>query len=252
LPDGGFGSMTERVLTWEGCLNVRDLGGHVTEEGDETRFGAVVRADSVRHLTPAGWQALVDYGVRTIVDLRRHDELERDPPLDVPVDVVHVPIDDDYRDEVAAVWRQEGDHVQSVYDAYVRMLELLAPNFARAVETVADAPEGAVVVHCFAGKDRTGLTCAMLLRLVGVSVDDIADDYGLSANNLRAIIHPWADAAGDERERELRMRIGSSPPQVMHDVLAELERRHAGVRGYLLEAGAAPDALERVRARLKG
>jgi protein-tyrosine phosphatase len=163
-----------------------------------------------------------------------------------------VPIDDGYHDELDAVWRQEGDHVRSVYDAYVRMLELLAPNFARAVETVADAPEGGVVVHCFAGKDRTGLTCALLLRVAGVGVDDIADDYGLSRDNLRALIDPWAAAADDERERALRLRIGSSPPQVMHDVLAELERRHGEVEGYLREAGVGEATLERVRSRLLG
>ena len=99
--------MTERVLSWEGCLNVRDLGGHVAGDGRTTTFSAVVRADSVRHLTPAGWDSLVDYGVRTIVDLRRHDELERDPPLDAPVEIVHVPIDDGYYHELQNVWRQE-------------------------------------------------------------------------------------------------------------------------------------------------
>jgi len=244
--------VTERILSWDGCLNVRDLGGHVGEDGRTTRFGAVVRADSVRHLTEAGWDSIVDYGVRTIVDLRRHDELERDPPLDAPVEIVHVPIDDGYYEELQNVWRQEAGDESSIYDTYVRMLELLAPNFARAIETIADAPEGAVVVHCFAGKDRTGLTCAMLLRLAGVSVDDIADDYGLSADNIRAIIDPWADAARDETERKLRLRIGSSPPQVMRDVLAELERRHGGVRGYLLESGVGEDTLERIRTRLLG
>lgn len=243
--------MTERVLSWEGCLNVRDLGGHVAGDGRMTRFGAVVRADSVRHLTEAGWDALVDYGVRTIVDLRRHDELERDPPLDVPVDVVHVPIDDPpYYDELQASWRQEGDHEAGVYATYVRMTELLAPNFGRAVMTVADAPPGGVVVHCFAGKDRTGLTCAMLLRAVGVSIEDIADDYTLSEGNIRAIIDPWAEAARDDRERALRLRIGSSPRQVMVDALTELERRHGDVPGYLRHAGVSREALDRVRGRL--
>jgi protein-tyrosine phosphatase len=188
--------------------------------------------------------------VSTIIDLRRHDELERDPPLDVPVDVVHVPLEDGYYDELQVLWRREGHDERSVYHTYVRMLELLAPNFARAVETVADAPEGGVVVHCFAGKDRTGLTCAMLLRLVGVSAEDIAADYGLSADNIRSIIDPWANSAPDDAERRLRLRIGSSPPQVMRDVLADLERRHGGVRGYLLEAGVSEDALERIRSRL--
>ncbi len=244
--------MTERVLSWDGCLNVRDLGGHATDDGRSTRFGAVVRADSVRHLTEAGWQALVDYGVRTIVDLRRHDELERDPPLDAPVDIVHVPIDDGYWAELQSTWRQEGDHDAGVYATYVRMTELLAPNFARAVRTVAEAPVGGVVVHCFAGKDRTGLVCAMLLRTVGVSIEDIADDYTLSAGNIRPLIDPWADAAHDDEERALRLRIGSSPRQVIVDTLAELERRHGDIPGYLRDAGVEPGTLDLVRTRLLG
>jgi hypothetical protein len=244
--------VTERVLSWDGCLNVRDLGGHVTEDGQTTAFGAVVRADSVRHLTERGWDQLVDYGVRTIVDLRRHDELERDPPLDVPVEVVHVPIDDGHWADLQETWRQQGDHDAGVYATYVRMTELLAANFGRAVETVADAPEGGVVVHCFAGKDRTGLTCAMLLRSVGVSIEDIADDYTLSEGNIRPLIDPWADAAPDDEERALRLRIGSSPRQVMVDTLTELERRHGDIAGYLREAGVSADALARVRERLVG
>jgi hypothetical protein len=212
-----------------------------------------VRADSVRHLTESGWDALVDYGIRTIVDLRRHDELERDPPLDVPVDVVHVPLEtpDDW-EIVHSVWRQEGEHEESIRAAYVLKTERLAGRFATAVETIANAPKGGVVVHCFAGKDRTGLTCAMLLRLAGVGIDDIAADYGLSGDNIRSIIDPWADAAPNERERELRLRIGASPPQVMADVLVELEQRHGTVRDYLLGAGADPETLDRARDRLLG
>src|SRR5207253_11222368 len=122
------------------------------------------------------------------------------------VDVVHVPLDDWYQHELDKVWRQKGDHVRSVYDAYVRMLELLASNFARAIETVADAPDGCVVVHCFAGKDRTGLTCAMLLRLAGVGAEDIAEDYGLSAGYLRPMMDPSAPSAPAERARALRVR----------------------------------------------
>jgi hypothetical protein len=80
-----------RELAWEGCLNVRDLGGLPTEDGGETRYGRVVRADSVRQLTDAGWQAVADYGVRTVVDLRGDYELRDDPPGELPFEVVHVP-----------------------------------------------------------------------------------------------------------------------------------------------------------------
>lgn len=244
--------MTERVLAWDGCLNVRDLGGHPTGDGDTTRFGAVVRADSVQHLTHAGRQALLDYGVRTIVDLRRPDERERDVPLELPVDLVHVPIDDWRQDEIHRVWREGDDDDAGIRAAYGVMTESLAANFAQAVEAVADAAEGGVVVHCFAGKDRTGLTCAMLLRLAGVGIEEIAADYGLSGGNIRSIIGPWADSAPDERERALRLRIGSSPPRVMADVLTGLEERHGSVHAYLLGAGASADALEQARERLLG
>lgn len=207
----------------------------------------------MRHLTSAGWRAVVDYGVRTIVDLRRHDELARDAPLEPPVAIVHVPLETpEDEEDIRRVWRQEGDDEAGVRAAYVLQTERLAGNFARAVETVAEAPEGGVVVHCFAGKDRTGLVCAMLLRIAGVGIDDIAADYGLSGGNIRSIIEPWAASAPDETERRLRLRIGSSPPQVMADVLAELEQRHGDVGGYLLAAGASPDALDRARARLLG
>ena len=218
-----------------------------------TRFGAVVRADSVRQLTGAGWAALVDYGVRTIVDLRRHDELAEDPPGEAPVSVVHVPLSGaDENHAVQGVWRAPGEGHVAIRDAYVLMLERLGPRFARAVDAVGAAPAGCVVVHCYAGKDRTGLVCAMLLRMAGVSLEDIAADYALSGDNIRPLIDPWADAAMDEEERALRLRIGSSPPEVMREVLAELERNHGSVREYLLAEGASGHGLEQARERLFG
>ncbi len=62
--------MRTRELVWDGCVNVRDLGGLPTEDGRVTRFGAVVRADNVRRLSDAGWEALAGYGIRRIIDLR--------------------------------------------------------------------------------------------------------------------------------------------------------------------------------------
>ena len=81
---------------------MRDLGGHPTEDGGETRFGAVVRADSVRQLSDEGWQALVDHGVRTVIALRGDHERAEDPPADVPVEVVHVP----FMEASAAEWEE--------------------------------------------------------------------------------------------------------------------------------------------------
>jgi hypothetical protein len=92
-----------RDLAWDGCLNVRDLGGLPTEDGATTRFGSVIRADSVGLLTSDGWQALLDTGVTRIVDLRGQVEIDDDPPRGVDVEVVHVPVLDHF-DE--AMWEE--------------------------------------------------------------------------------------------------------------------------------------------------
>jgi protein-tyrosine phosphatase len=238
--------VTERRLEWEGCVNVRDLGGHRTADGRVTAFGSVVRADVIRGLSDAGWEALVSHGVRTVVDLRYHSEVEADPPREVPVDIVHVPLLDE-RDEAAMA---AIDSWMTTAGAYLEMLERFPPNFAQAVTTIGRAPEGGVLVHCHGGKDRTGLVVALLLALAGVPPEDIAADYGLSAVNLTRLTEEWVAAAVDDGERDRRRRISRGDPQAMLDVLAELEARYGSVRSYLLAAGAREDDLEGAVARL--
>jgi protein-tyrosine phosphatase len=129
---------------------------------------------------------------------------------------------------------------------------LLQPErFAEAVEAVADAPEGAVVVHCAGGKDRTGLVTALLLRLAGVGIAEIAADYALSGANLRERALPWIEEAETEEEQRRRERISVTPAESMTGVLEELQRRYGGVAGYLRAGGASDEVLERARARLR-
>jgi protein tyrosine/serine phosphatase len=238
--------VTERRLHWDGCVNVRDLGGHPTGDGTPTAFRAVVRADSIRKLSDEGWDSLVEYGVRTVVDLRFPVELEADPPRDVPVDVVHVPlIDPDDEEARAAV-----DAWPTTEGAYLEILERFRPNFARAIRAIAQAPEGGVLVHCMGGKDRTGLVVALLLTLAGVPREEIANDYGLSARNLASLSAEWIAQAVDEMEREWRSRVVRGEPQAMLDVLTELELRYGSVKAYLLAGGASQEDIERARARL--
>jgi len=245
----------ERRLDWDGCLNVRDLGGHLTEDGGETRTGAVVRADSVRRLTDAGWQSLMEYGIRRIVDLRLASELEEDAPGEAPVEVVHVSFLEhvplDRQIEIFQRWIDAPDDVSATRDGYLEMLDSYRKNVADAVAAVAGAPEGGVLIHCMGGKDRTGLLAALLLRLAGVPVADIAADYGLSADNIKPLWQQWVEDAGDENERELRRRLSASPSEAMVQVLETLERERGSVRAYLLDAGVSEDDLDHALARLR-
>jgi protein tyrosine/serine phosphatase len=246
-----------RDLDWEGCLNVRDLGGHPTRGGGETRYGAVVRADSVRQLTKAGWQAALDYGIRTVVDLRGDHELAADPPDELPVAVLHAPFmeanEEDWRSveaELQAILARSLEPAALTRSFYLTFLEHFSENAAAGVRAVARAAEGGVVVHCVGGKDRTGLLCAFLLDLAGVDRAEIAADYALSEARLRPRHEAWLESAETEAERERIHRIAVTPPEAMLGVLEELERRYGGVEGYLRNAGLSEEELELAAARL--
>jgi protein tyrosine/serine phosphatase len=244
-----------RTLHWDGCVNVRDLGGLPTEDGSVTRHGAVVRSDNVRRLTDAGWQALAEHGVRTVVDLRWAEELAEDPPREVPIDVVHVSLfgnlDQGYYDDLGERLSGLTDPADLTRESYLEFLERYRDNLVRAVTAVARAARGGVVVHCAAGKDRTGLVSALLLRLAGVGVDEIAADYGESEANLEALTVAWQTEARDDEERARRQTLYGTPREAMAGVLAELERRYGSVRAYLLAGGAAADDLDAAAARLR-
>jgi protein-tyrosine phosphatase len=242
-----------RNLAWDGLLNARDLGGHPTEDGGETRWGSIVRADSVRLLSEEGWRAVVDYGVRTIVDLRSNEELAEDPPAELPIEATHVSFFDsrpDIFEQVEEASARAATHAEATRDVYLIFLEHFRTNVAAAIRAVANAPEGAVVVHCHGGKDRTGLVSAFLLRLAGVSIEDIATDYSLSEERLRTRHEEWFAEAADEAELERLHRISKTPASSMVDVLEELERRYGSIAGYLRAGGATDEELERARSRL--
>jgi protein-tyrosine phosphatase len=241
-------------LAWEGCLNVRDLGGLPTEDGRRTRLGGVVRSDNVRRLTEEGWRALGDHGVQRIVDLRFPEELAEDQPHDVEIDVVHVSVlgegfDPDYVKELDAHLASVDDVADHYAWSYVDFLERYRERFGEVFVAIADA-EGTVVVHCVAGKDRTGLVSAILLRLAGVDHETIGADYAVTADNLRPRWETWLREARDEEERAKLEKLAQTPAGAMTRVMGEIERRYGDVAAYLRAAGLTDDQVGRLRERL--
>lgn len=248
-----------RTLVWDGCVNVRDLGGIPTEDGGATRTGSVIRSDNIGGLTPDGWRALARHGVVRIVDLRWPEERAQDPPRDLAgaVEVVHVSVLGPSIDDSSAFFRELDAHVDTVEDAadhyaysYVEFLERNRARFAAALAAVADAP-GPVVIHCMGGKDRTGLVAGLLLRLAGVSLEEIGLDYSLSGPNLAGTLGAWLESAPNAAERARRVKLSSTPAAAMVRVIAAIEERHGSVAGYLEAGGLAPDQISRLRDRLR-
>ena len=239
-----------RLLEWEGCLNARDLGGYTTQDGHETRWGTVVRSDSPAALTGAGRAALATYGVRAIVDLRLPAELADDPnPFAEPGDHGIVYTNVSFIDPAAA----PPDAVSTLAEDYLQMLDRYRQGVAEAMAAIASAPaDGAVLIHCAAGKDRTGLISALLLGLVDVPAETIAADYAMTAELLRPREQEWLAACPPEERAEREAMIARYAPtaEVMLAVLEGLTERYGGVEPYLLEAGVSTADLEPLRGRL--
>jgi protein tyrosine/serine phosphatase len=245
-----------RELAWDGCVNVRDLGGLETEDGRITRFGGVIRADTLGLLSRAGWETLVASGITRIVDLREQFEIDDDPPRELDVEVVHVPVFDGVDEEVWAEIERISvaapSHGAATEAVYLRFLAHCRPRFVEAVAAVASAPrEGAAVVHCHAGKDRTGLVVALLLRLASVGVETIAEDYALSGERLRERTKSWLESAETDEERARIERIAATPAAAMHAVLVAVDARYGGAAAYLEAGGLDGEALAAARSRLR-
>ncbi|HEU0303631.1 MAG TPA: tyrosine-protein phosphatase [Gaiellaceae bacterium] len=246
--------MQVRNLTWDGCVNVRDLGGLPTQDGGQTAYGRVVRADDIGALSASGRRALLAYGVRRIVDLRWPAERAERPPLQLDVEIVHIPVFGDQNerhDEDRRLLEHIPDHVECRRVMYLEHLAAYRERFAAAVAAVASAHDGCVLVHCAGGVDRTGLVAALLLRLADVPNDVVAADFALSKANWAPYAQDWIADAEDERERAFRRFLSAMPGESMRGVLVELERSYRGAEGYLRGGGLSEHDVRFVRARLR-
>jgi len=239
-------TLNSRTVSWEGAVNARDLGGVVTPAGS-TKAGRIFRMGRPEWLTEAGWQQAHDDGVRTIVDLRNPDERRR-RPTDPDVSdaalarfcVIHAPTEDPSDTEFMRVCGP----VLNSPESYRENLRRWPTKFAAILRVVASA-EGAVVVHCAAGRDRTGMVAMLLLSLAGAGPEAIADDYELA---VRAMEDHFRTA---ENPREQPRTDAALERWVAH-TRAELTKALEGFdsAGYLLRAGLTRGEVGAVRDRL--
>jgi protein tyrosine/serine phosphatase len=243
-----------RHLNWENCLNVRDLGGYATSDGACTRWRSIIRADNLCLLTPAGAQALIDYGVRTVIDLRSPSEVAREThpfageaARDGSPSYFNLPLQDELIETDATPMATD-----PLFDLYRENIDRYAANFGAVFKAIAGAPPGGVVLHCHAGKDRTGLVSALLLSLAGVPRQIIAEDYAATDRCLEPMYARIIANSPQEPTRLERLaRFLVSPPETMLAVLGHLDARHGGVEAYLRAAGVTRPDVQRVRDRLR-
>jgi protein-tyrosine phosphatase len=239
---------TQRLLALTGTLNVRDLGGYPTPTG-QTRWGAFYRADSLHALTVDGQFQLIAAGVRTVIDLRSPQEAATAPnPLrdHTAIHYHQLPL----ADTNPAAGTSIPENLETLYHL---MLDNCQPAFHRVFTTINEAAPGAVLFHCTAGKDRTGLLAALLLGLVGVDDATIAEDYSLSAINITPMVSTMR-----EQMRQAGMEIAAfdrlmgSDHATMLTTLAYIQTTYGGIQAYLQHLGLTPEQLTHLQARLTG
>lgn len=236
-----------REFSFSRVFNFRDVGGYRAAGGRTVRWRRLFRSDTLSGLTEADRSEFAALGVRTVVDLRRSREIERQGMVPQWDGLIRHGIAPEHREWHHTPYQDGTDASRYLADRYRDMAEEGAAGLAAVLGVLADERAAPVVVHCVAGKDRTGVICALTLSLLGVADADIDADYARStANNARFVA--WAQANGQPELQVLPWF--QSPAGTMLRFLAELRDRHGSVERYLTAAGLAPAQIAALRTHL--
>lgn len=242
----------DRRLRFEGVKNFRDLGGYRTESGAATHWGRVYRSDSPHNFTAADLEVFDAVDIRVIYDLRRDAERAADPG---PRPCVHRELPSGPVVATAVnTLRDRGEGERWLFGDYCRMLEVAGPVFGDLFSRFADC-EGPVMFHCMGGKDRTGMTAALLLSCLGVDRATVLDDYELTSrysgpDELPHVVDLFVSGGIG---REAAIGILSTPRWAMENALDRLDSTYGGIEAYLRGPGGMDQrTIESLRSRLLG
>ena len=229
-------------LDWPGCRNVRDVGGLPTGDGRTIRENVLIRADSLQYLTPEGVDAVRRSSVTRILDLRGDQEVAGAP---TPFTGTPLAVRQALQDPA------DPDHGQAtIVEACTWMLDRRPELFAAAVKAIADEPDGAVVVHCHGGKDRTGMVVALALSVAGVPEDEIVADYFLTQSRLAFWLDQQLAEEPDISKHPEMIEFRDTRAESLVAILRHLDEKYGGPEAYLLHGGLTASDLDRLRKRL--
>lgn len=230
-----------------GTFNFRDVGGYPAP-GGVVRSGKLFRSDGLSKLGEAGKGDLLRLGVHRVIDLRDDFEATMMPDdlAGTGIETVRLPV---FEGSAAS----QGVGGVSLEGLYEKILSQHSDVVVTALRDIADS-EGGVLVHCTAGKDRTGIVVALALLVAGVDRRIVLEDYARSQVNLGG---EWLDGMlaligehGVPETPALRTLMGGSPPEVLDAALRSIEEKHGSVTQYLLDSGMPQSAIDKLRSAL--
>lgn len=256
-----------RVLPLPGACNFRDFGGYPAADGRQVRWRRLFRSGAMARMQPAALDQLRALGLRAVCDLRRTEERRRSPNPRIDPGVQF--FEWDTAVEVSPIRRPEFARAATIDEAraamrgmYERIPYLLQPRLAGTFAALAGAGQGACVIHCSAGKDRTGVAVALVLEALGVPRELIVADYVLTNDAVDLAAHLLGSGGTGAGLAETAESILALPPIARAAVLDAhesyivatldaIEARHGTVADYLRdELGLGAEVIATLRARL--
>jgi|LauGreSuBDMM15SN_2_FD.fasta_scaffold02059_4 protein-tyrosine phosphatase len=250
---------SHRELTFEGLPNVRDLGG-ITLGSDlgVVDCGKVLRSASPQFLSPQGAKQLIEYGVKTVIDLRTPEEtaVEGSGPMSEHYEsglIKHLPV------PILSERQRATDPVgtaNALVDPahhYINYLANPAPfvMIARAVlET--SSRGGAVLLHCALGKDRTGVSAAVLLDAAGAVHHEVVEDYAITRRHMRTMVEGLASSVSYRRDFTTPDWSALAPqPEGIAGMLSWVKQNYGNAGHFLLSGGLTETELGALRSALR-
>ncbi|WP_067505433.1 tyrosine-protein phosphatase [Actinoplanes sp. TFC3] len=237
-----------RTLTFSTNYNFRDVGGYAGSDGRAVRWRRLFRSDSLHRLKGDDLQTFGELGVRTVIDLRRVHEVERHGRVPEADGLAYHNLVIEHVDWESVPEPAGLPHERWLADRYLNFAEDGRAGLAAALKLIADPQAAPVVVHCMAGKDRTGVVCALTLALLGVSDGDIADDYALTEASMASLTTYLQRTSPDVMHDKYHMF--NCPKDAMLLFLADLRARHGSVGAYVRDIGVTPEQVAALRDHL--
>ncbi|MFT5572021.1 MAG: protein-tyrosine phosphatase [Cryomorphaceae bacterium] len=222
-----------RILNIEGVINFRDLGGYQSDDGRQVKWGKVYRSAQLDRMSSEGVRALSELGIKAVVDLRFSEESAKYPTMQEAVPLAEMlSWHDEFQDDgdlrastMQMSWKDSLDSLdpQQVREAmrinYPQKLYSHRAIYRKMLLCLAH-DKTPLVFHCAAGKDRTGVAAALILSLLGVSDQQIVEDYLLTQNEVANLLDSWlaAGATDSDDYEDFQQRMMRLPREVIQPV----------------------------------